>query len=111
MLYFIDLRADSVGGNPVAAVEDIVVRSDAQRFPSTSLDRELRQVIQGRDVLLGTHGFNVNRTSGIDNLSHWSEWLALGPNGFFIGVLWPGDSRWLPVVDYVVEGDEAIRSG
>ena len=26
-------------------------------------------------------------------------------------MLWPGDSRWLPFVDYPLEGDEAIKSG
>jgi len=111
--YFIDLRADSAGGNPVASVSDIVVRTDAQPNPNPSrpLGPALIQAIQGRDVLLGTHGFNVNRAAGIGNLSHWSEWLGLGANGFFVGVLWPGDSRWIPVVDYPIEGNEAIKSG
>lgn len=113
MVYFIDLRADSAGGNPVASVTDIVVRTDAQPNPNPSnpLDSALVQAVQGRDVLLGTHGFNVIRSSGISNLSHWSEWLRLGANSFFVGVLWPGDSRWVPVVDYPIEGNEAIKSG
>lgn len=113
MTYFIDLRADSAGGNPVADVSGIVVRTDAQPNPNPAnpLDPSLLQAIQGRDVLLGTHGFNVNRADGMANLSHWNEWLQLGANGFFVGVLWPGDSRWLPIVDYPVEGDEAIKSG
>src|SRR5215471_10219784 len=108
MPYFIDLRADSAGGNPVASVDDIVVRSDAQRDPnpSTPLDPGLVEAIQGRDVLLGTHGFNVNRADGISDLSHWSEWLRLGSSGIFIGVLWSGDARWIHFVDYVIEGDE-----
>jgi hypothetical protein len=25
--------------------------------------------------------------------------------------LWPGDARWVPFVDYPIEGDEAIKSG
>jgi alpha/beta hydrolase family protein DUF900 len=113
VVYFIDLRADSAGGNPVASVNDIVVRTDAQPNPNPSrpLGPALIQAIQGRDVLLGTHGFNVNRAAGISNLGHWNEWLKLGDNGFFVGVLWPGDSRWLPVVDYPIEGNEAIKSG
>ena len=113
MTYFLDLRADSAGGNPVASAEDIVVRTDAQPNPNPSipLSPGLIQAIQGRDVLLGTHGFNVNRADGIANLSHWVEWLRLGPNGFFIGVLWPGDSRWTPFVDYAIEGNESIKSG
>jgi hypothetical protein len=79
--------------------------------PSTPLGAALFKAIQGRDVLLGTHGFNVNRAEGISNLSHWNEWLDLGGNGFFVGVLWPGDSRWIPIIDYPIEGNEAIKSG
>jgi hypothetical protein len=113
MTFFIDLRADSAGGNPVATIDDIVVRTDVQPNPNPSqpLNPALIQAVQGRDVLLGTHGFNVNRTAGIDHLNHWNEWLNLGANGFFVAVLWPGDSRWIPVVDYPVEDSEAIKSG
>ena len=113
MIYFIDLRADSAGGNPVAEVGDIVIRSDAEPNPnpSTPLDPGLIQAVQGRDVLLGTHGFHVDRANGMGNLSHWREWLNLGDNGVFVGVLWPGDSRWIPYLDYPVEDNEAIKSG
>jgi hypothetical protein len=113
MTYFIDLRADSNGGNPVATVGDIVVRSDAQPYPNpaASLEPALLQEIEGRDVLLGTHGFHVNRDDGISNLGNWSQWLHLGDAGVFVGVLWPGDSKWIPYLDYPVEGNEAIRSG
>jgi hypothetical protein len=111
--YFIDLRADSVGGNPVASADDVVVRTEGQQNPNPSipLAPEMVQSIQGRDVLLGTHGFHVNRADGIGNLSHWAKWVQPGLNGLFIGVLWPGDSRWVPFLDYPVEGNEAIKSG
>jgi len=111
--YFIDLRADAAGGNPVADAGGIVIRSNTLPNPSPAspLESTLLQAIVGRDVLLGTHGFHVNRADGIENLSHWNEWLDLGPNGLFVGVLWPGDSRWVPFVDYPIEGDEAIKSG
>jgi hypothetical protein len=111
--YFIDLRADSAGGNPVADVSGVVIRKDTQPNPNPSrpLDAELVQAVQGRDVLLGTHGFHVNRAKGISYLSCWNQWLQLGSNGLFVGVLWPGDSRWLPFIDYPLEGDEAIKSG
>jgi len=101
MTYFIDLRADSAGGNPVHDAGSVVVRTDAQRDPNPArpLAPDLIQAVQGRDVLLGTHGFHVNRNDGIDNLSHWTEWLQLGANGYFAGVLWPGDSRWVPFID------------
>ncbi len=113
MTYFIDLRADSVGGNPVAGVDGVVVRTETQLNPnpSTPLGPELVRSIQGRDVLLGTHGFHVNRGDGIGNLAHWAKWVQSGANGLFVGVLWPGDSRWIPFLDYPVEGSEAIKSG
>lgn len=113
MTYFIDLRAISAGGIPVASVRDVVVRTDAQPNPNPSapLDSELIQAIRGRDVLVGAHGFHVNRADGIANLSHWNEWLELGSNGFFVSVLWPGDARWVPFIDYPIEGNEAIQSG
>jgi hypothetical protein len=111
--YFIDVRADFSGGNPVATVDDIAVRTDANPNPTspTQFLSALTNAIYGKDVLFGTHGFHVDRPGGIANLSHWTEWLQLGNNGFFVGVLWPGDSRWVPFIDYPVEGDEAIRSG
>jgi hypothetical protein len=111
--YFIDLRADSAGGNPVAGVSDVVIRTDSAPNPNpiTPLDPELKNFVHGRDVLFGTHGFHVDRANGIANLSHWTEWLQLGPNGVFVGVLWPGDARWVPFIDYPVEGNEAISSG
>jgi hypothetical protein len=111
--YFIDLRADSVGGNPVASSDDVVVRTEAQQNPNPSapLMPELVRSIQGRDVLLGTHGFHVNRADGIGNLSHWAKWVQPGLNGLFVGALWPGDSRWVPFLDYPLEGSEAIKSG
>src|SRR5215468_9466150 len=113
MTYFIDLRADSVGGNPVASIDAVVVRTEAQPNPNPSspMTPNMLQAIQGRDVLLGTHGFHVNRADGINNLSHWAEWLTPAANGIFLGVLWPGDSKWIPYLDYPVEGNEALKSG
>jgi hypothetical protein len=113
--YFIDVRALGAGGSPVADATSVVIRTDTQPDPTPSptppLEIALVQAVQGRDVLLGTHGFHVDRAHGISYLSHWQEWLQLGDNGFFVGVLWPGDARWVPFIDYPVEGDEAIKSG
>ncbi len=44
-------------------------------------------------------------------MTAWENLLTLDEDTFFIGILWPGDSRWVPVVDYPFEGDEAITSG
>jgi hypothetical protein len=103
MTYFLDLRADSVGG--ILAAE-VTARRDRERIDSAELDRESR----GRDVVLVAHGFNVDREAGIERLSWWEERLQLG-QALFVGILWPGDSVWAPVVDYPLEGNEAIASG
>ena len=71
---------------------------------------DVTKEIQGRDVLLVTHGFSVSQSEGEANLSGWNTGLTLG-NVAVLGILWPGDSRWIPKVDYVVEGDEAMASG
>ncbi|MDD5581497.1 MAG: alpha/beta hydrolase [Methylobacter sp.] len=72
--------------------------------------RDLITAIRGKNVLFGTHGFNVNRQHGIDSLENWGNLLALGDSALFIGILWAGDSRWVPVLDYPFEGNEAITS-
>jgi hypothetical protein len=105
MTWFLDLRADSAGGNPAREVQ---VRQNGDMLFHIDLFLE---AVRGRDVLLGTHGFNVNRKDGIASLSSWSNLLQLGEGALFVGVLWPGDSRWLPVVDYPFEGGEARDSG
>lgn len=113
MIYFIDLRAQSVGGDPVANANSVVIRQDTQPNPNPAhpLDEELAQAVQGRDVLLATHGFHVDRGRGIAYLSQWRRFLGIDDNRFFVGVLWPGDSSWLPYLDYPAEGREAIKSG
>jgi pimeloyl-ACP methyl ester carboxylesterase len=101
MTYFLNLRAQSVGGDPAAEVSALGI---------PTIDDLVRQ-IRGKDVLLATHGFNVDKAHGISSLSLWENMLSLGANTIFIGVLWPGDSAWLPVIDYPFEGNEATRSG
>jgi len=66
--------------------------------------------IQGRDILLVTHGFSVDQLGGEANLAGWASGLTLG-NAVVLGILWPGDSRWIPKIDYVTEGNEAMASG
>ena len=104
MTWFIDLRAISKGG--VCATEATLRRSDKTQAPLS----ELLSVIEGKHVLLGTHGFNVDRQEGIGSLTAWEHLLSLDEQTVFIGVLWAGDSRWLPVLDYPIEGEEAIAS-
>jgi Alpha/beta hydrolase of unknown function (DUF900) len=104
--WFLSTRVNSVGG-PVGPVRIF----DANRMGSVSdLSTELYEVIRGRNVFFGTHGFEVNQTDGISHLSYWFDNLQLGTS-IPIGLLWPGDSVLPIAVDYVWEGAEAIVSG
>jgi len=113
LTYFIDVRAELVGGSPVADVDDIVIRTNEEKDPkpTNKLDPALLAAVNGRDVMIGAHGFHVTRDFGIQYLHHWHQWLDLGPNGYFVGVLWPGDSKWLHGLDYPGEYGDAIKSG
>lgn len=104
--WFLSTRAQAVGG-PVAAVKIL----DAERpgYPY-DLTQELMQTIRGRDVFLGTHGFEVNQADGIAHLTYWLDNLQIN-NAVPIGILWPGDCTIPVFLDYIVEGHEAIKSG
>lgn len=103
--YFINLRSSTVGGDPVADISDINL------LPNFSTIKNLISHLRGKDILLATHGFNVDQNYGIATLSRWENLMTLGTNMTCIGVLWPGDSTWLHGLDYPVEGNVAIRSG
>jgi hypothetical protein len=105
MTLFIDLRATPSGG--ICASEATLWDDGTQAVTAGDFASRIR----GRDLILATHGFNVGRASGIESLSAWGRLLKLPATTLFIGILWPGDSRFFPVVDYPFEGDEAIASG
>jgi hypothetical protein len=71
---------------------------------------DVAAAVRGREVLLVTHGFSVPQLEGMQELSDWARLLDLG-NAAVVGMLWPGDARWIPKLDYPVEGDEAMKSG
>jgi hypothetical protein len=104
MTYFLDLRVDTSGGG---VAHEVTPRLDSTVCPLANLVAKVR----GKEVLLGTHGFNVNRKDGIESLSLWERKLQLPASTMFIGILWPGDAKLPIFVDYPVEGDEAIGSG
>jgi hypothetical protein len=105
MTLFIDLRATPSGG--ICAAEASLWDAGTTWV---ALD-DFKDRIRGRDLVLAAHGFNVSREEGIKALSAWDGLCRIPENGMFIGVLWPGDSRYLPVLDYPIEGNEAIASG
>lgn len=108
MTRFLDVRVNP-GGPPLAKTV-AVNQWDGHAYQSMPLST-LQNDIRGKNVLIGTHGFNVNRQSGIDSLSCWDSLLDLGPNGIFVGLLWPGDSVWLHALSYPEEPRIANEAG
>lgn len=99
----------------------------SESFKNTVTGPQL--VILGRNILLVTHGFNVNRDKGYLCISNWINLLVNGVNvpppvaapydlpqklddsWVCVGVLWPGDSSWLGPLCYPGEGEHAIACG
>src|SRR5215469_1307078 len=106
-MFFLNTRSLPVGGGVVVGADSISVIDQANVVHPLG---ELTAAISGRDVLLITHGFNVNQADGLQTLSHWADLLNLG-NAVPIGIPWPGDSRWIHVVDYPSEGNDAMAAG
>jgi len=106
-MFFLNTRSLPVGGGVVAGAGSITVIDQTNTVHSVG---ELAAAIGGRDVLLITHGFNVNQMDGLQKLSEWGTLLGIG-NAVPIGILWPGDSRWIHVVDYPIEGNDAMAAG
>ena len=102
---FLDLRATPTGG--FVADEVQVLDADHRVLPPDVFARE----VQGRDLLLATHGFNVSGERGMQALGGWEQLCGLPSPFTYVAVLWPGDSRFLPVIDYPMEGSVALRSG
>jgi Alpha/beta hydrolase of unknown function (DUF900) len=102
-MYFLNTRALPRGGG----VGPLTVLDESNAVHPVS---DVVAAVRGRDVLLVTHGFNVSQMDGLQKLSDWSKLVNLG-NTVCIGMLWPGDARWIHVVDYPVEGNEAMDAG
>jgi pimeloyl-ACP methyl ester carboxylesterase len=122
MTKFLDVRALWGSGD----VSDVVQLrewiggedyTDHSQYAVLSPD-DLQSHIHAKDVLIATHGFNVNREDGIKNFCNWEK--LLGPNpyiatdpfpGAFLGLLWPGDSESLHALSYPVEPRHATAAG
>jgi hypothetical protein len=109
MTRFLDVRLSPVGGNLAASVA-INQGTDIGNYQSLN-PAQLAGDIRGRHVLIGTHGFNVNRANGIACLSNWEGLLQLAPPSVFVGLLWPGDSIWAHGLDYPEEPRVANEAG
>ncbi len=109
MTQFLDLRLQPVGGELAGQVAVFQGTSLANYTGATMGD--LLTAINGRHVLIATHGFNVNRENGIASLSNWGSLLQLGSGAAFVGLLWPGDSVWAHGLDYPGEARVADDAG
>ena len=110
MTRFLDVRLNPVGGNLANSVA-INQGSNIDNYQSVELAHLLSD-IHGQHVLIGVHGYNVNRADGIAHLSYWEGLLNLAPlPSIFVGLLWPGDSIWAHGLDYPEEPKIANEAG
>jgi hypothetical protein len=72
---FLDVRLSDVGGNLATR---IAVNQGTTIDNYQGLDiNQLLSDIRGQHVLIGVHGYNVNRADGIAHLSNWEGLLQL----------------------------------
>jgi len=109
MTMFLDCRYQDVGGG-LGASMSLFAGTTLANYASIST-QQLQDGIRGRNVLVGTHGFNVNRGDGIDCLDKWGSLLQLTSQDVFVGLLWPGDSAWAHGLDYFAEPRIADETG
>lgn len=72
--------------------------------------KDFARRVEGRDLLISYPRIQCRSAGRHRPLSLWSERCKLPDSYLFVGVLWPGDSKFLPVVDCIYEGEEAIAS-
>jgi len=109
MAQFLDVRIQAIGGELAKQVA-VCQGTNLANYTGMVLSG-LLNAIRGRDVLIATHGFNVDREHGIASLSNWGSLLQLGPGAAFVGLLWPGDSIWAHGLDYPGEPRVADDAG
>lgn len=109
MTQFLDVRIQAVGGELAKQVA-VCQGTNISNYTGMVMSG-LVNAVSGRDVLIATHGFNVNREDGIASLSNWGSLLQLGSGAAFVGLLWPGDSVWAHGLDYPGEPRVADDAG
>ena len=109
MTLFLDCRLAPVGGELSTMVS--INQGTSLDDYSGLAPGDLKSAIQGQNVLIGTHGFNVDRAAGIACLANWGGLLQLPDSSIFVGLLWPGDSVWAHGLDYPEEPKIANEAG
>jgi hypothetical protein len=110
MSYFLNFRAQHIGG---AAIEPYLLVGDGADNPAALTivpNNQIPAIVAGKNLLFGTHGFNVSYQDGACSLGTLGNYLNIASPSLFIGMLWPGDS-WIPIVDYPFEGNVASDCG
>lgn len=124
MTNFLDTRALWGGGDVSNQVQPKIWTggdnyADHSKYVDLSPDA-LQGFIHAKDVLIATHGFNVNREAGIAGFCDWEALFSSVPlhgaspgpfPGAFLGLLWPGDSESLHALSYPVEPENATATG
>jgi pimeloyl-ACP methyl ester carboxylesterase len=105
MTMFIDLRALPRGGD---CAHEASFWDGGDRFLRPA---QFAARVAGQHLVVATHGFNVDRATGIVRLGAWRGLYTLPPQTEYVGLLWPGDAQLLRVIDYPVEGTVAIDAG
>ncbi len=95
------------GGGPVAPIQAYANPPDSNGV----LMNQLIGACKGKDVLIATHGFNVNQEEGIAHLAQWEPLLSLPGEAVYVGLLWPGDSVWLHALIYPEAAKVAKQAG
>jgi pimeloyl-ACP methyl ester carboxylesterase len=108
MSVFLNARALSGGGGVATAIATCTATVGS--YAPLSLN-DFKSFIHGKDVLIGTHGFNVNQHDGIECLAEWEPLLQLPGTAVFVGLLWPGDSDSIYALSYPVEPANAMLTG
>lgn len=108
MSVFLNTRALAGGGGVATAVTTFTATVGSSAPLAIN---DFKSFIHGKDVLIGTHGFNVNRSDGIECLAEWEPLLQLPGTAVFVGLLWPGDSDSVYALSYPVEPANAMQAG
>lgn len=114
MTIFLNLRSRPAGGEVADQVSARQVTIDPGTGTATDTElslSDLAAAVLGKNVILATHGFNVNRLDGYRKLSNWNNLLQLDNTWLFVGIVWPGDSSWLGPLCYPGEGRHALACG
>lgn len=109
MTRFISTRARTQGDGVKAA--HVFASQGGNQPTETPIGLHLvPDLVEGKEVILAIHGFNVSHGDGVRAMILMEQELRLTDDQIFFGVLWPGD-WFLPIINYPAEARDAVESG